>query len=67
MLSTLRGRRRPRALALALTSAIAISLGSLAALLGGVADTLISTLGDMALTIPHFPLLVVLTGLLLLT
>lgn len=42
---------------------IAVTLGALAAFLGGVVDAVIVALTDMWLTIPQFPLLAVLAGL----
>lgn len=50
-----------------LSSLIAVTLGSLAALLGGRVDALITALGDLILTIPRFPLLLVLAGFIRLT
>jgi len=55
------------ALAALLTLAIAVTLGSLAAVLGGWADNLINAAGELVLTIPHFPLLLVLAGFIRLT
>jgi peptide/nickel transport system permease protein len=46
-----------------LTTVIAVFLGTIAALLGGVADQVISALGNFILTIPQFPLLLVLAAL----
>ena len=46
-----------------IATVIAVALGSLAALLGGVADTVISFIGNFVLTIPQFPLLLVLASL----
>ncbi len=42
---------------------IAVVLGSLAGLVGGVADQIISTIANFILTIPAFPLLIVLAAL----
>lgn len=50
-------------LAGALSTLIAIVLGSLSALVGGVVDSLIMWVADIVLTIPQFPLLIVLAGL----
>lgn len=47
----------------ALTTAIAVVLGALAALLGGFLDRVLNMLANFILTIPQFPLLVVLAGL----
>jgi len=47
----------------ALTTALAVLLGALAALLGGVLDRVLNALANIILTIPQFPLLVVLAGL----
>ncbi|HYF90913.1 MAG TPA: ABC transporter permease [Symbiobacteriaceae bacterium] len=55
------------ALAAALSALIAVVLGSLAALLGGVFNSLAVSLAEMVLTIPHFPLLIVVAGFLRLT
>ncbi len=41
---------------------IAVSLGSLSAVVGGAFDSAVMGLTDIVLTIPHFPLLVVLAG-----
>ena len=41
---------------------IAVSLGSLSAVVGGALDSLLTTMADTWLTIPQFPLLVVLAG-----
>lgn len=41
---------------------VAVTLGALAALLGGWVDTLVVGAGDLVLTIPTFPLLLVLAG-----
>jgi peptide/nickel transport system permease protein len=46
-----------------LSTLIAVSLGALAALLGGVIDTVITAMANLVLTIPSFPLLVVLAAL----
>ena len=51
------------AAAAAIVTAIAITFGSLAAYAGGWVDTLISGAADIVLTIPGFPLLAVLAGL----
>lgn len=50
-----------------LTVALAVTLGSLAALLGGWVNTLVNAAGELVLTIPRFPLLLVLAGFLRLT
>src|SRR5690606_3036300 len=42
---------------------IAVTLGALAALIGGVVDNLITAVANLVLTIPSFPLLVVLAAL----
>lgn len=55
------------ALAATLTILIAATLGALAAVLGGWADSLINAAGELVLTIPHFPLLLVLAGFIRLT
>lgn len=47
-----------------MATAIAVVLGSLAALLGGVVDQLLSALSNFILTIPQFPLLLVLASIL---
>lgn len=47
-----------------MTVTIAVTLGAGAALLGGWVDTLVVGLGDIVLTIPTFPLLLVLAGFL---
>lgn len=47
----------------ALTTVIAVVLGALAALLGGILDRVLNMLANFILTIPQFPLLVVLAGL----
>jgi peptide/nickel transport system permease protein len=49
------------------STGIAIVLGSLAALLGGVADRVLTAIANFVLTIPAFPLLVVLAALIPLT
>ena len=46
-----------------IATVIAVVLGSLAALLGGVVDALISNVANFILTIPSFPLLLVLASL----
>jgi peptide/nickel transport system permease protein len=46
-----------------LTTALAVALGALSALLGGLLDRVLNTLANFILTIPQFPLLVVLAGL----
>ena len=46
-----------------MTTAVAVTLGAMAALLGGVVDRLLNALANFILTIPQFPLLVVLAGL----
>ncbi|MCS6834812.1 MAG: ABC transporter permease subunit [Anaerolineae bacterium] len=46
-----------------IATVIAVVLGSLAALLGGVVDSLISNAANFILTIPSFPLLLVLASL----
>lgn len=50
-------------LAGAVSTLIAIVLGSLSALAGGVVDSTIMGIADIVLTIPQFPLLIVLAGL----
>ncbi|HWI51868.1 MAG TPA: ABC transporter permease [Symbiobacteriaceae bacterium] len=55
------------ALAAALSAVIAVTLGALAALLGGLFSNLAVSLAEMVLTIPHFPLLIVVAGFLRLT
>jgi peptide/nickel transport system permease protein len=45
------------------STAIAVILGALAALLGGIADRVLTTTANFVLTIPGFPLLVVLASL----
>ncbi len=50
-------------LAGALSTLIAVILGSLSALAGGIVDSTIMGLADIVLTIPQFPLLIVLAGL----
>jgi peptide/nickel transport system permease protein len=47
-----------------LTVTIAVTLGAGAALLGGWVDTIVVGMGDIVLTIPTFPLLLVLAGFL---
>ncbi len=47
-----------------MATAIAVILGSLAALLGGVVDQVLSALSNFILTIPQFPLLLVLASIL---
>ncbi len=47
-----------------MATAIAVLLGSLAALLGGPVDQLLSALSNFILTIPQFPLLLVLASIL---
>lgn len=51
-------------LAGALSTVIAVLMGSLSALIGGKVDSAIMGLADVILTIPQFPLLIVLAGLL---
>ena len=51
-------------LAAAISTTIAVSLGSLGAFLGGRTDTGFTWLADMVLTIPQLPLLAVLAGIL---
>jgi ABC-type transport system substrate-binding protein len=51
-------------LAAAISTTIAVSLGSLGAFMGGRADTGFTWLADMVLTIPQLPLLAVLAGIL---
>ncbi len=46
-----------------MTTVIAVVLGSMAGLLGGVVDQALSALSNFILTIPTFPLLVVLAGI----
>src|SRR5207237_1247927 len=46
-----------------LTTAIAVTVGSLSAFLGGRMDTLLMELANIWLTIPQFPLLVVLASI----
>ncbi len=46
-----------------LTTAIAVVLGALAALVGGFLDRILNAIANFILTIPQFPLLVVLAGL----
>jgi peptide/nickel transport system permease protein len=50
------------ALAAFLTLAAGVILGSLAAILGGWVDAVTNGLAELVLTIPHFPLMVVLAG-----
>lgn len=50
-------------LASAISTFIAISLGALAAFLGGAVDAFLLGVADVVLTIPQFPLLAVLAGL----
>ncbi len=45
-----------------LSTFIAVTFGALAALVGGVVDSIIMTITDIVLTIPQFPLLAVLAG-----
>lgn len=47
-----------------MATAIAVVFGSIAALLGGIADQLLSALSNFILTIPQFPLLLVLASIL---
>jgi peptide/nickel transport system permease protein len=51
-------------LAAAISTTIAVSLGSLSGFLGGRTDTGFTWLADMVLTIPQLPLLAVLAGVL---
>ena len=51
-------------LAAAISTAVAVTLGSLSAFLGGRVDTGFTWLADMVLTIPQLPLLAVLAGVL---
>lgn len=46
-----------------ISTVIAVALGSLAALLGGLTDNIISFVSNFVLTIPQFPLLLVLAAL----
>ena len=46
-----------------ISTLIAVVLGALAALLGGIVDTLITAVANLVLTIPSFPLLIVLAAL----
>jgi len=46
-----------------MSTLIAVTLGALAALIGGVVDNLITAVANLVLTIPSFPLLVVLAAL----
>ncbi len=55
------------ALAALLSSLTAITLGSLAALLGGYVDVIVTSVGDLVLTVPRIPLLLVLAGFIRLT
>lgn len=50
-----------------LAAVVAIVLGSLAAVVGGVVDGLLVSLAEMVLTIPQFPLLIVIAGFMRLT
>ncbi len=45
------------------STAIAVVLGSISALVGGAVDSAIMGIADIFLTVPHFPLLAVLAGL----
>ncbi|MBN1964557.1 MAG: ABC transporter permease [Anaerolineae bacterium] len=45
-----------------MATVVAVIFGSLAALLGGIVDQLLSSLANFILTIPHFPLLLVLAS-----
>ena len=45
------------------TTIVAVILGAIAALVGGLADRLLNAIANFILTIPQFPLLVVLAGL----
>ncbi|MCD6289363.1 MAG: ABC transporter permease [Anaerolineae bacterium] len=45
-----------------LSTLIAVTFGSLTAIVGGVVDSIIMTITDIVLTIPQFPLLAVLAG-----
>jgi peptide/nickel transport system permease protein len=51
-------------LAAAISTTIAVTLGSLSAFMGGRVDTGFTWLADMVLTIPQLPLLAVLAGVL---
>ncbi|MDP9316521.1 MAG: ABC transporter permease [Chloroflexota bacterium] len=51
-------------LAAAMSTFIAVTFGSLSAFVGGWTDTVITWLADAVLTIPNFPLLAVLAGIL---
>jgi peptide/nickel transport system permease protein len=46
-----------------MSTLIAVTLGALAALIGGVVDNLITAIANLVLTIPSFPLLIVLASL----
>lgn len=46
-----------------LSTLIAVTLGSLAALMGGIIDNVLTAIANLVLTIPSFPLLVVLASL----
>ncbi len=46
-----------------MTTVVAVVLGSIAGLLGGIVDQVLSALSNFILTIPTFPLLVVLAGI----
>ena len=46
-----------------ITTIVAVALGAVAALLGGFVDQILNAIANFILTIPHFPLLVVLAGL----
>ncbi len=46
-----------------MTTVVAVLLGAIAALVGGVLDQLLNAMANFILTIPQFPLLVVLAGL----
>lgn len=50
-----------------LTVLLAVTLGSLGAILGGWVDTVINAAAELVITIPHFPLLLVLAGFIRLT
>lgn len=45
------------------STAIAVVLGSVSALVGGAVDSIVLAVADIFLTVPHFPLLAVLAGL----
>lgn len=49
-------------LAALLTIAIAVTLGSVAAIVGGFMDTILNSLAEIIITIPQFPLLLVLAS-----